>query len=329
MNRKIIFFLEILILIGLLNACSVKYSSDINEVRDVAKIIENDFSKIEKNINEISKSFSEIMENEFSEERINNISKKYKYSMNGILYNPIFTDCSSALLSGYKEIDESLEQRLYKSELIDKEFIDIYNKWPIIDQIYLNSKDGILRVYPGVELISNVAPKENFSEFHFYYLADESHNKEKKSVWLLKPYLDPVTKKWATSLISPSYRDELLCVIGFDFLIENLRKQYLKEDMFLVSSDGNIIVTDSYYNELFGLTNIDNISYYETYMGEIYLSNNYNFKKNKNPEVRKLFEKIIENGGKQFTYEIYGEYTVIVEEIDVIDSFLVKMIFMN
>ncbi len=329
MNRKILFYIVILVLIALLSGCGNNYTSDIKEVNDTAEIIENDFSLLENNINKIAASYSEIMETKLSEKDMNDIKKKYKYSENGILYNPIYTDCSSGLLSGYKEIDELLEERLYKSEIIDKEFIDSYNKFAIIDQVYLNSSDGLLRVYPGVELISGVSPKEAFSEFHFYYLADEEHNKEKKGVWLLRPYRDPVTQKWAVSLIAPSYSNELLCVIGFDFLIENLKKQYLEDDMFLVSSDGNIIISDDSYNEIFGLPNIESIYFYETFMGEMYSGDSYNLKKNKDIRVRELFDEIIKNDVEQFTYKLDRKYTVIVEKIDVIDSYLIKMISMD
>jgi len=329
MNRKIIFYIVILILIVLLNGCSNNYSSDTEEINESAKIIENDFSLLENEINKIAASYSEIMGTKFSKKDINDIKNKYKYSKNGILYNPIYTDSSSGLLSGYKRIDELLEEKLYKSEIIDNEFIDVYNEFAIIDQVYLNSSDGLLRVYPGAELISGVNPKENFSEFHFYYLADEEHNKEKKAVWLLRPYRDPVTHKWAVSLIAPSYSNELLCVIGFDLLIENIKKQYLEEDMILVASDGNIIMSDDSYNEVFGLSNIDNIYFYETFMGEMYLGDNYNLKKNKDNRVRELFDEIINNDGKQFAYTLDRKYTVIVEKIDVIDSYLIRMVSMD
>ncbi|MDM8533907.1 hypothetical protein QUF55_04290 [Clostridiaceae bacterium HSG29] len=329
MNQKIMFFIVILILTVFLSGCGNNYSSDIKEVNDTAKIIENDFLILENNINKIAVSFSEIMETEISEKDMNDIKKKYKYSENGILYNPIYTDCSSGILSGYHEIDELLEEKLFKSEIIDKEFINVYNEFAIIDQVYLNSNDGLLRIYPGAELILGVNPKEEFSEFHFYYLADEEHNKEKKSVWLLRPYRDPVTQKWAVSLIAPSYGSEILCVIGFDFLIDNLKKQYLKKDMFLVSSDGNIIMTDNSYDEIFGLPNIENVSFYESFMGEIYLSDSYNLKKNKDNRVRELLDEIIKNNGEQFIYKLDRKYTVIVEKIDVIDSYLVKMISMD
>ena len=58
--------------------------------------------------------------------------------------------------------------------------------------------------------------------YNFYYLADEKHNPERKSVWT-DVYLDPAHKGWLLSIIAPIYKGNTLeGVTGIDISLKNL-----------------------------------------------------------------------------------------------------------
>jgi hypothetical protein len=262
---------------------------------------------------------------------VGEISEEYKYSKYGMLYNPIYANNSSAVLTGYKEIDEDLKEKLYKSKLIENKFIDVYNKFAEIDQVYVIDKNGLLRIFPGIDILINILPKENFYEFNFHNLENEIFDENDTSVWINKPYVDLFGIDCIISLIGLSFNDddELVGIIGFNLMIDNLRKQYLKKNMFLVNSNGYLIMCDNSLNNLFEIPDIANSLYYEPIMKEKYLSECYNLSKNKNILIRNLFDKILLTEDEFFNYEIYNDYVVVVEKIDVIDSYLVELIILN
>ena len=323
----------IMLLFGLLflSGCNDKDLLNQSDIKIIAKEMNENFFEIEIEIESLSKEFSKILSDDIPTEKFLEIENKYIYSKHGLLYNPNYENCSAGVLTGYTRIDDNLEEKLFKSELIEEKFIDIYNSYAEIDQVYINDKNGLLRIFPGIDVLINVFPKGNLSAFNFYYLANEIHNKEKKAIWINRPYLDPAGRAWIISLIVPSYNDnnELLGVLGFDMVITNLRKQYLKKNMFLVNSDGNLIAFDNSLTDIFEIISLDKSSYYEMVMKEKYLCNSYNLSKNKDIVIRELFNNIIQNEGSYFKYKIDNEYIVVVEKVDVIDSYLVELILAN
>lgn len=323
----------IILLFGLLflSGCNDKNFLNESQIKMIAKEMNENFFEMEMEMKSLSKEFSEILSDDIPSEKNLDIEKKYIYSKYGLLYNPNYENSSSGVLTGYTRIDDKLEEKLFKSELIEEKFIDIYNSYAEIDQVYINDKNGLLRIFPGIDVLVNVLPKENLSAFNFYYLANEIHNKEKKAIWINRPYLDPAGRAWIISLIAPSYdeNNELLGVLGFDMVINNLRKQYLKKNMFLVNSDGNLIAFDNSLTDIFEIITLEKSLYYEIVMKEKYLCNSYNLSKNKDIVIRELFNNIIENEGSYFKYEIDNKYIIVVEKIDVIDSYLVELILVD
>ncbi len=327
MFRKII-FVVLLVSVLVFNGCSSTKFVDTSEIKAIAKQINENFSEIEIEMDVITKEFSSAISSDIVFEEI---SEEYKYSKYGMLYNPIYINNSSAVLTGYKTIDKELKEKLYKSKLVENKFIDIYNKFAEIDQVYVSDKNGLLRIFPGIDILINILPKENFYEFDFHNLENETFDEKNRSVWINKPYIDPFGIDCIISLIGLSFNDddELVGIIGFNLIIDNLRKQYLKKNMFLVSSDGYLIMCDSSLNNLFEIGDIANPLYYEPIMEEKYLSECYNLSKNKNILIRFLFEKILQTTEGHFNYEADNKYIVVVEKIDIIDSYLVELIIVN
>lgn len=307
--------------------CENQNSRKYVEIKDKAISFNERLREIEKEIIDVSNNYSKIIDSEIDDSLLKKIEKKYKMSENGILYNPIYNNTTTGILSGYSIIDSELKKELFKSELITDEFINAYNKYSEIDQIYIINEKGLLRIYPGFNVIKKVIPRLDFSKYKFFYLTNKRHNSDKDLVWINKPYLDPAGRSWVITVYFPAYddSDNMLGSVGMDLMLSNLKEKYIEKNMFLVNNKGELILIDESIEQIFNLRPIKELVYYENIMANKILDQEYNMINNKDKSVRKLFSQIEKNSGKVFYYKLDKKYMVISEKINTIDSYLVKL----
>ncbi|GAB4434496.1 MAG: hypothetical protein Kow0031_16240 [Anaerolineae bacterium] len=148
---------------------------------------------------------------------------------------------------------ETLDE-IYLTEFLDIKFRSIAQNNPYAVQLYLNTKSQMSRGMPfidgeylwvnGIEQF-NDAP--DVTAFDFYYLADETHNPEKRPVWT-ELYWDPAGLGWMVSSVAPVYRaDDLMGVVGIDITLSKMIDQVVNVQVeetgfaFLMSQNGQAI----------------------------------------------------------------------------------------
>lgn len=157
-------------------------------------------------------------------------------------------------LGSQAEVTPELMAEIYLTEFLDIKFKSIARRNPYAVQLYLNTKSQITRGMPFVdgEYLWLNGPEEfdmqaKLEEFDFYYLADESHNPERRSVWT-ELYWDPAGRGWLVSSIAPVYRqDELMGVVGIDITLQKMIEKIINVQVeetgfaFLMSDSGQAI----------------------------------------------------------------------------------------
>ena len=152
-------------------------------------------------------------------------------------------------------------------------------------------------------------------------MADESHNPEKKAVWVDEPYVDPAGRGWMISAIAPVYvKDQLAGVPGLDVTINTITERYISLDsknIMLVDHRGVVVSADEYLFNLFGLPQLVDHKYLITIQSDQYRTDDYNLLKSKSKPVRKLATELFTEGAPE-TYYTYGgqDYLIMSEPIE-------------
>ncbi|WP_354623858.1 diguanylate cyclase [Psychromonas sp. MME2] len=183
---------------------------------------------------------------------------------NGAYYKLKDNGGSSVYYSSSSTLGEAQSRKAHCSEMLDPILVSIVETSPIVTQAYLNTWDGMNRIYPFIEdLPAQYGPVLHMQEFNFYYQADSLHNPERKPVWT-GAYLDPAGQGWMVSNIVPIYRDDFLeGVSGLDLTIESFLDNILNLDIpwnattFMVDKNGMILAMQAKIKELLKLKGLN------------------------------------------------------------------------
>lgn len=124
------------------------------------------------------------------------------------------------------QVSPELMTEIRLTEFMDLKFRSIAASNPYAVQLYLNTKSQISRGMPfidgeylWVDATAQFDVKMDLPTYDFYFLADESHNPARETVWT-ELYWDPAGLGWMVSSIAPVYRgDELMGVVGIDITL--------------------------------------------------------------------------------------------------------------
>ncbi|MFZ4718467.1 MAG: ATP-binding protein [Ilumatobacteraceae bacterium] len=137
----------------------------------------------------------------------------------------------------------------------------------LVAQAYLNTWDSLNRIYPGFDVRTQYEPKMDIPSFNFYYLADATHDPDRKPAWTTA-YVDPAGQGWMTSAIAPVYiGDTLEGVVGIDITLAALVGELLSKPQafgafsILVDESGTIVAMPPAGERLFGLTELTDFDY--------------------------------------------------------------------
>ncbi len=290
------------------------------ELENIASQINRDFFHIRKMVEFYSHYIRGIYENQ---NRLRDGLTRSKYAMyeKTVLYKPEDDGGSALFVSGAVPVDDRIRARARFTEFFDlfmKPVVDIY---PEVSQIYFNDPESFCRIYPYFDVLMVFEPKLDVRQFNFFYLADEQHNPERKSLWINKPYVDPAGRGWTVSTIAPVYvKNQFVGVAGIDVTIKNIADRYLKSEdgiFLIVDHEGLVIATEEQGAKILRLPPLVNHKYIATIRSDTFRSDQFNLLKSPTRAIREVAEAVIQQNRRDVVLSIAGEmYSITSAKID-------------
>ncbi len=155
----------------------------------------------------------------------------------------------------------------------------------LVSAIYFNSWDSYNRLYPWFYTPDQYPHDMVIPDYNFYYLADATHNPQRKVNWT-DIYVDPAGQGWMMSALAPVYRGDFLeGVVGLDITVDNILKEIVGLQVpwngyaMLVSGDLNIMALPPSGEQDFALSELTKHSYDEAIRKEIFKPTDFNLGK--------------------------------------------------
>lgn len=323
----------LIILAAISLACNTdsKQKMEQKSISEKAANINSDFKKIRLEVETLASEIKVLYQNKA--QILPKIETgKYKLASNGIFSKPIDDGGSAVFVSGFYPINKTIKDIVYFTEPLDTVFKSLVAKYPEIVQVYYNDKYSINRIYPFFDVLLQYEAKMNIPSFNFYYLADQKHNPDKKSLWVSEPYVDPAGRGWMVSAIAPVYfEDSLVGVPGIDVTINMLTKRYVQDDVndmiLIIDNSGTIVSAQEKTIKLLSFPPLFEHKYIETIKQDTYRKEQYNLILSKDANVRNMAIEILKN--KKFVQktEIVGEkITIVSAHIPELDWYLLKIL---
>lgn len=325
----------ILLLVTMFSACTDSKKANIEKehiaLKEKASNINRDFKKIRMEVEVLASKITKLYEQQ--DVFLQGIdTKKYQFSSNGVFTKPLDDGGSAIFVSGFYPITETVKKVVYFTEPIDSAFKSLVLKYPEIVQVYYNDKYSINRIYPFFDVLSQYEAKMDIPSFNFYYLADQKHNPDKKSLWVSEPYVDPAGRGWMVSAIAPVYYGKSMAgVPGIDVTINLITKRYVQDSInsmsLIVDNCGAIVAAQEKTIDLLSFPPLFDHKYIETIKQDTYRKDLYNLALSKEPMVRTIANEILKNKKEVIEAEINGEViTIIAAHIPELNWYLLEII---
>ncbi|SDP40306.1 sensor histidine kinase [Desulforhopalus singaporensis] len=233
-----------------------------------------------------------------------NGSPEFRVAPNGVFYKTNKVG-ASLYYSANTNITAKKRHKAIFTEAMDVGFKSIVDINPNIVAAYFNSWDDMNRLYPFIDRVyEQYGAHIDMEKYNFYYLADKSHNPEKKPKWT-GAYLDPAGNGWMLSCVVPIYHGEFLeGVTGLDITIESFVANILSgklsyaANMFMVDGNGMIIAMPEKIENLLGLKELKEHVYEEAILKTVFKPESYNILTNNSPfasHFKNLFESPVDH----------------------------------
>lgn len=327
--------LILILSIGFFAACNSNLQAKLDlhqkELNEKAKLINNDFIVIRNEVDTLAQDITLLYIKQDSILPTIDTSK-YQLAMNGVFTKPVDDGGSAMFVSGFYPVDKKVREIVYFTEPIDSGFKQIMAKHPEVVQVYYNDKHALNRIYPFFDVLSQYEPKMDIPSFNFYYLADESHNPERKSLWVSEPYVDPAGRGWMVSAIAPVYFDDSLRgVPGIDVTINTITQRYISDNpdnmIMILENTGIIVAAQEAVFNLLSFPPLFEHKYIETIKQDTYRKEFYNLMMSKEGNVREIAVNILQNKLPVIETELHGEpVTLITAHIEELDWYLIEFI---
>ena len=311
-------------------------SNEKGELADISKLetfvheIEEELSLLEREIIDLRDFHIYLLSNR---ETILKQADRNKYTFkNGFSSNRPGKDStlsSIALLRSNEDFDKRISD-VFLTNRLDSAFSRIYNKYDFIAQVYTNSSKQISRVFPAYDIEDLISQDIDVTSFNFYYKGNAENNPSRGPVWIPEVYVDPVGRGWILSLIQPVYDgDSLFAVLGIDITVDEIISRYLergKENYLIVTKNGDIVAGNSEAIELLSFPPLRNHVYRETIQEDNFRISDFNLFNSKNPEVRKMAEKLLFEDSNHFFFdEVFSPYSAYKVSFGLLDWVLIEI----
>jgi hypothetical protein len=241
-------------------------------------------------------------------------SASYRLEENGVLHRPgaVAADLPAVFVSGAVEVDDRILTIVKGTESIDPALKGIVNSSELVVQAYYNDRHSYNRIYPPFDVLAQYAPGVSTPDYNFYYLADGSHNPDRKSIWIHAPYVDPAGRGWMVSCLAPVYRNEALeGVCGLDVTVEALvRDLDLEEsnDLYVVvSNDGTVVAAGEKMSRVLRLPNLKRHRYVDTVRSDTLRTDDYNLRKSSSSSIREMIDDLTVKGRAETDLDLDGQ----------------------
>ncbi|MDQ7063511.1 MAG: cache domain-containing protein [candidate division KSB1 bacterium] len=293
---------------------------DFCQLDEIGSKINQDFFQIRKMVEFYSHYIQGIYEHQ---KQLKNGLTRSKYAMHDktVLYKPQDDGGSALFVSGAVPVNPKIRERARFTEFFDLFMKPVVEIYPEVSQIYFNDPESFCRIYPYFDVLMVFEPRLDVRQFNFFYLADEQHNPERKSLWINKPYVDPAGRGWTVSTIAPVYvKDRFVGVAGIDVTIKNIADRYLESAdgiFMIVDHEGLVIATGEKGAKIMRLPPLVNHKYIATIRSDTFRSEQFNLLKSPNREIREAAEAIINQERREIMLSVAGEtFSVMSAKID-------------
>ncbi|REG94643.1 hypothetical protein [Algoriphagus antarcticus] len=275
--------------------------------RSIIVEIESELAQLNKEIISMKDHFEFLLANRDSLLRQAEINK---YSFEGGFSTNTPQDfeklSSVVIFDSTTDFEKSMENVLITHSM-DSLFVQTYEKYDMLAQIYYNTVDQVSRVFPAYDAKALMEPNLDLTRFNFFYEGDLVHNPERGPVWISEVYVDPAGRGWILSLVHPVFEEgELYAVLGIDITVDELINRYLakkKGDFLIVNSKGDIVGGNAAAIEALSFPPLLNHVYRETIHADNFRISDFNLFNSKNSEVRKMAQSFILDRENHYFFE--------------------------
>lgn len=212
---------------------------------------------------------------------------------NGAFFKTADNGGASLYYSASTAIGAAERRKARCSEAIDPLLRAIVETHPLVTQAYINTADGMNRLYPFMhDAAERFGPSWNVEDLAFYVEADAAHNPGRGPVWT-GAYLDPAGQGWVMSSLVPIYRDDrLVAVSGIDITLDRVVSHVLNLNLawdamaFLVDDRGTILAMPPGVERLMGLKELHQYDYQGPIVGTHEKPDEYNLLTGRHPVFR-------------------------------------------
>lgn len=341
-----ILFIEIVLVLIYFNVNNSLVNKSIDFIlKDIKKSV---YSSVQQSISETEHKFDDIeilaklLQNEhqnfFQYQRgikIKNIPK-FDTAANGMYYKFKDNGGASVVVSKNTKVNESLKDKLIKSEIFDKSFKTIVDSNPMLIAAYFNSYDNLNRYYPFIPNAFDAFPQDiKMEKYNFYYEADLKHNPSKKVVWT-DVYLDPAGQGWMLSAIVPIYNNGFLeGVTGMDITVDTIINKFLnfkipyKGSSFLIDKNGKIVAITKRVEKMLNLKPSSSHPYTqgEKIKETVYKKEEYNILNYKDKNIVNTIQNVIK--GKSYSHDLIindNKFLIFTEKLEKTSWYIISLI---
>lgn len=186
----------------------------------------------------------------YTKEDFNIQSANYQLN-NGIIVDEVIEGKTSLFVTKKTHVDNEVRKVISLTKNMEDKFIKTLNSNEDIVCVYVISKEGVLRVYPYMD-IDAFSYDHDFTKDYYYQEACEKNNPSKEVVWT-EPYYDWADRGWVVTCAYPVYIDNDLSYVVFADVTLNFLQETMEDFQinkfgygFIINYDGEIIYHPEY-----------------------------------------------------------------------------------
>ena len=283
------------------------------KLQQLAKALDDDMEATERQTSALAGQILAAY-TDFEEKAKTVDSAGYRLEKNGVLHRPgaIAADLPAVFVSGAVKVDDRVMTIVKGTESIDPALKAMVNSSEIVVQAYYNDCHSYNRIYPPFDVLVQYPPGMAIPGYNFYYLADGTHNPDRRSIWIHDPYVDPAGRGWMVSCLAPVYRNEALeGVCGLDVTVEALVRDLDLEESndlhVVISNDGTVVAAGEKMSRVLRLPNLKRHRYVDTVRSDTLRTDDYNLRKSSSSSIREMIGDLTVKGRAETDLDLDGQ----------------------
>ena len=294
-------------------------------VRKQADLISTDFRNVQRETAFFAQAHADLFTRP-ADYHVAGDPPRFAVAPTGALYQTNRDSLSSLFFVGADRLTADQKEKARLTAALDPLYRHMVRDNPHVAAAYLNTPDNMNRLYPFIPEVYKQYPANlRMVEYNFYYLADASHNPERKPVWT-GVYLDPAGQGWMLSCVAPVYQaDTLVGVVGLDVTTTNIAESVLAQRLpwgangFLADGSGMVLAMGERTEEILGLRELKRHVYDSAIAKEQLKPEEFNLLKNRDAAIAAVFRSIYDDSAtvKEFATARGNSLFVVQQPVDV------------